>query len=204
MTDKANGASDERGRRSRLARAGLLALALAAVAALGLLASACGGSSGEGVAQADSTQTTTADSDSPNTSKRDALVAFAACMRENGVPDFPDPVPSGGGLSLSTDGVDADSPRFKAAEEACQKLLPNGGQQSPEEQAEQLQEALEYSACMRQNGVPNFPDPTGGDGGIRLNLPRGLDSDSPAFKAAANACRRQGQAWGGDLSTTGP
>jgi hypothetical protein len=202
MTHMASRATEARSWRSRLARAGLLLLALVAVAALGLLASACGGSSGEGVAQVDSTQTTTTDSDSPNRSKRDALVAFAACMRENGVPDFPDPKPSGSGLSLD---FDPSSPQFKTAQQSCRKLLPGGGEQKAQEQAEQLQEALEYSACMRENGVPSFPDPkAGSDGGIELNLPRGVDSDSPEFKAAENACRQLGAGEDGDSSTTRP
>jgi hypothetical protein len=196
-------------RRSRPARAGLLTLALAAVAALGLLASSCGGSSGEGVAQVDSTQTITTGSDSPNVSKRAALVAFSACMRENGLPNFPDPKPSGGGLSLSLsfgpeNGIDVSSPQFKTAQQACKKLLANLGEQSPQEQAEQLQQAREYSACMRENGVPNFPDPkASGDGGIQLNLGPSVDSSSPQFNTAEDACRQLERRAGDDPSTTG-
>jgi hypothetical protein len=63
-----------------------MSLALAAVAALGLLASACGGSSGEGVARVDSTTTSTSSSSSSNNPQ----AAFASCMRRNGAPDFPD------------------------------------------------------------------------------------------------------------------
>jgi hypothetical protein len=186
-------------------QARLLVLALAAVAAVGLLASSCGGSSDEGVAEVDSTQTTTTDSDAPNMSKRDALVAFAACMRENGVPNFPDPTPSGGGLRLGTEGIDTDSPQFQTAERTCRELLPNGGEQSAQEQEEQLQEALEHSACMRENGVPNFPDPTAAEGGgIELEFPRGVDPSSPQFKAAENVCGQPSVDAGGDSSTTGP
>jgi hypothetical protein len=194
-------------RRSRPARAGLLTLVLAAVAALGLLASSCGGSSGEGVAQVDSTQTTTTGSDSPNVSKRAALVAYSACMRENGLPNFPDPKPSGGGLSLSfgpENGIDVSSPQFKTAQQACKKLLANLGEQSPQEQAEQLQQAREYSACMRENGAPNFPDPkAGADGGTEFNLGPSVDPSSPQFKAAENACRQLERRAGDDPSPTG-
>jgi hypothetical protein len=50
-----------------------------------------------------------------------------------------------------------------------------------------------YSACMRQHGVWNFPDP-GSTGQIRLD-PRklaesGIDVDSPRFERAARACLR--------------
>src|SRR5215471_19292847 len=109
---------------SQLTKAGL-ALALAAMAAFALLATGCGGSSGAGLAQADSTQTMTTTRASSGSSKRQALVAFSACMRKNGVPNFPDPEPSGSGIKLSSEGIDASTPQFKNAQQACKRLLPN-------------------------------------------------------------------------------
>jgi hypothetical protein len=41
-----------------------------------------------------------------------------------------------------------------------------------------------YSACMRNHGVGNFPDPEG-----QLIKTRGIDKNSPTFQAAARACR---------------
>jgi hypothetical protein len=41
---------------------------------------------------------------------------------------------------------------------------------------------------MRADGVPNFPDPTGG-GGIQISSSSGINVDSPAFKAAQSKCR---------------
>jgi hypothetical protein len=96
MTRTASGASGASHGGSRLAGAGLLALVLAAAAALALLASACGGSSPEGVAQAETTETTTTTSDPPDGPRTGALVAYATCMRKNGVPKFPDPDPGQG------------------------------------------------------------------------------------------------------------
>jgi hypothetical protein len=52
---------------------------------------------------------------------------FSACMRAHGLPKFPDPQTSGGGMRLSLDrrsGIDPSSPIFQAAQKACQKLLP--------------------------------------------------------------------------------
>jgi hypothetical protein len=43
-------------------------------------------------------------------------LAFASCMRSHGIKDFPDPLP-GGGFDLPGD---TSSPRFEAAENACQ------------------------------------------------------------------------------------
>jgi hypothetical protein len=43
---------------------------------------------------------------------------------------------------------------------------------------------LRFSQCMRAHGVPNFPDPTANG----LELPIGLNAESPAFKSARRAC----------------
>ena len=54
---------------------------------------------------------------------------FAACMRDNGVKEFPDPDASG---EMTIDGVvkgsslDASSPAFEAAIAACKDLQPPG------------------------------------------------------------------------------
>lgn len=52
------------------------------------------------------------------------LLKFARCMRAHGIKNFKDPTSSG--LSPG-DGVNPDSPQFKAATKACQSLLPNNG-----------------------------------------------------------------------------
>jgi hypothetical protein len=200
------------GVRSRLIRAGLPASALAGMVALALFASACGGSSGAGVAQVGSTPTRTTgagstSSASPNESKRGALVAFSACMRRNGVPNFPDPKPAGRGFRLtfgSDSGIDVSSPRFKNAQQTCKKLLPGGGKSDARTQAVQLRQALEYAACMRSHGVPKFPDPkSSSDGGIDMGTlgPRvGADPRSPQFKAAERACKELAPGAGGGES----
>jgi hypothetical protein len=191
--------SSVRDARSPLARAGLLVVLIAA-AGLGLLGSACGGSSGATT----TTGSGATASGSTNESKRGALVAFSACMRRNGVPKFPDPESAGSGFRITLgdeNGIDVSSPKFRSAEEACKKLLPNGGAPDPREQAERLQQAREYAACMRSHGVPKFPDPKlSGNGGIDVGTlgPRvGADPNSPQFKAAEKACGRLAPRAGG-------
>lgn len=168
-------------------RLALIALTLAAAVGLSLFAAACGGSGGKGVAQIGSTQTTTASSSSSSGSpsdRRGILVAFSACMRKHGVPDFPDPKAVGHGFGLTVGNEMANSPQFKNAEQVCKKLLPNGGTPTAQEQAKQLQEALKYAACMRAHGMPDYPDPKVHDGGIEM----GEAPDSPQFKIAQKAC----------------
>ncbi len=48
---------------------------------------------------------------------------------------------------------------------------------------------VKFAECMRSNGVPNLPDPTGG-GGIEIPSNSGIDPSSPAFKAAQAKCRK--------------
>lgn len=55
---------------------------------------------------------------------------------------------------------------------------------------------LSYSRCMRAHGVPNFPDPSTGGGGIHVTLSAGggsggggLDPSSPSFRAAQTTCQ---------------
>jgi hypothetical protein len=129
------------------------------------------------------------------------LLAYSQCMRDNGVPNFPDPRP-GGGIAIDGNQVDTDSPVYKAAEETCQALLPPppaGGEDDPADR----EQMLAYAACMRENGVPNFADPEPGGG---LNLDGDvIDIDSPAFKAAEEACASLPGAPGGDINEqTGP
>jgi hypothetical protein len=114
-------------------------------------------------------------------------------MRSHGVPNFPDPG-SGGGIQVGPgSGIDPSSPTFQAAQRACQKLLPNGGQPSPQQRAKMEQALLAFSACMRSHGVPDFPDPTFTGGGAQLRLrssPGGdLNPNSPRFQAAQTACQ---------------
>jgi hypothetical protein len=185
------GAGEASGGRSRLARAGALTLALAVAAGLGLLAGACGGSSEPEVAQVGSTQTTTTGSGSAGGSSTADPAAYSACMRRNGVPKFPDPDAQGKLTIQGGPGLDPNSPRYKAAEKACEKHMPRGGDDapSPEEQAEELRRGLRYSACMREHGVPNFPDPKiNAEGGLELSGD-GINPDSPQYKAAEQACK---------------
>jgi hypothetical protein len=71
----------------------------------------------------------------PSANDRQALLAFAACMRTHGVPDFPDPNFSGGGDFSGTSGsgneppadMRPDSPQFQTAYQACKSKLPSGG-----------------------------------------------------------------------------
>lgn len=48
--------------------------------------------------------------------------------------------------------------------------------------------ALQFSQCMRANGVPNFPDP--GPRGYQITPGSGINPRSPANQTAFNACEK--------------
>ena len=130
------------------------------------------------------------------------LLAYSQCMRAHGVPDFPDPV--GNSLQLkASQGSDLDptSPQNIAAQKACKSLQPAGPPGGKVDAAQQAN-ALKYSACMRDNGVPNFPDPVFSDGGVQLKITN-IDPNSPQFVAAQKACQSL-QPIGGQTSNGGP
>jgi hypothetical protein len=95
------------------------------------------------------------------TTNHEKAVKFAECMRNNGVRAFPDPPASG---ELTIDGVangsslDPSAPAFKQAISACKDLEPAGFMGS-KRSSQQQQAALKFAQCIRENGVPDFPDP---------------------------------------------
>jgi hypothetical protein len=114
-------------------------------------------------------------------------------MRAHGVTTFPDPNTQGVIQYSSTTGVDPNSQTFTSARTACNKLLPNGGQPTPAQQAQRQQEMLAFSKCMRAHAIKDFPDPgfSRGHFGITITATSGgdLDPNNPQFQAAQIACQ---------------
>ena len=125
-----------------------------------LLATACG--SGNSAKAQVASLGSTAGSSPPSTAAgntQDALLKYAACMRENGV-DMADPTfdadgnPTGGGFGAWS-GIDPRSDAFQTAQTACGDLLQGvalGGGNRPDFSA--LQTSLsDYTACLRDQGL---------------------------------------------------
>ncbi|GLY01390.1 MULTISPECIES: hypothetical protein [Actinoplanes] len=115
----------------------------------------------------------------------DAPLAYARCMRENGMTWFPDPNPDGGTMLTVPNGVSRQD--MQAAEEACRQYAPTrDGVRKPN--AEDLEKVRQMAACMRENGVPNFPDPNA-DGSLELDGGElGTGPGDPIFDKAEKAC----------------
>ncbi|XVQ07108.1 hypothetical protein ACQP1W_31285 [Spirillospora sp. CA-255316] len=92
------------------------------------------------------------------TSAKDRGLAFAKCMRENGVAKFPDPGSDGSQIVGKSSGIDPKSPEFKKAMEACKDLSPQAEGQKDGKPAD-LAKSRVWAKCIRDHGVPEFPDP---------------------------------------------
>jgi hypothetical protein len=161
----------------------------------GLLA-ACGQDpDDDGVASLGDGATGSAASASPSVDPEEALQAFAECMREHGLEDFPDPqIDGNGGIEISAgDPGEFGRAELDAAMQACEHLLPEGAGPgdgegpSTEEQAAMEDALLAYAQCMRDHGI-DMPDPEFSGGGV---IQRGGDFDpnDPEFEEADDACR---------------
>jgi len=116
---------------------------------------------------------------------------FVTCMRENGV-NVPDPEPGDtvGKSAMQFDANGLDKSKLNAAMEKCLPYLPGGGEDfimTPE----RLEATRRMAQCMRENGLPNFPDPLP-DGSFDGDQMGGIGKDSPAFRAARDKCREPG------------
>jgi hypothetical protein len=174
---------------------------LVAMLALVLAVAACGdgGNNTDGVASlsgANKATTTTAAGPASKQDVQQAALAFARCMRQHGI-DMPDPQFSGNGITqefkASPGKKGPDDPAFKAAQQACNKYLPNGGQ-PPKLDPQQQQQLVQFARCMREHGIdmPD-PDPNGGivvkrSGANGRTAPE--PEDDAKFKAAQQACQQ--------------
>ena len=137
-----------------------------------------------------------------------SAVAYSACMRSHGVPNYPDPNSGGQLPKTGAQLLGVSASRYQAAQQACRHLLPAGGSlQQQEHQCMQNSDCppalvqqmmtgdLKLARCMRAHGVPNFPDPTnGGSGGPVFNITKAGISDAashaPRFITKLTECGR--------------
>jgi hypothetical protein len=135
-------------------------------------------------------------------------LAYANCMRSHGVPDFPDPNGQGefqlrtkfenGHVTQGGDLVPS-SPAFQAGERACGRFGSAGRQVTPAQEQQAFRQALKAAACMRADGVPNYPDPKLVGGSIDLEFNGEFNPASPAFQRAAKKCGKPGVVLAGTL-----
>ena len=170
----------------------------AVLTGVALLTAACGGSP---------SSSDFGDSASAGSS---STVAYSACMRDHGVPNYPDPDSSGMLPKTDAQALGVASSRYQAAQSACQSMLPNAASESFDNQVRRcylagtcppalVQQMMTHgrtiARCMRSHGIPNWPDPTldprgrpffdlSGQGITRSQ------SHSPQYEAKEGQCSR--------------
>lgn len=157
---------------------------ISTIVILALAVAACSSSTNaEPVASIDSTTTTVAADAAATTA--DPLLAFSACMRDNGVEDFQDPIVDADGKVEFPDKADeAKADDFAAAFESCAYLLEGTafGATAKGDDVEGLDQLYDFAVCMREQGFDIAdPDPETGSLGE-------VDKDDPAFEAAWEQC----------------
>ena len=142
-----------------------------------------------------------------------SAVAYSACMRSHGVPNYPDP-PSGGQLpKTGAQLLGVSASQYQAAQQACRPMLPAGRSlQQQEHQCMQNSDCppalvqqmmtgdLTLARCMRSHGVLNWPDPTidaEGRPGFNLVPVHGTNWNSPQIQNKIYQCEHVMPAGGG-------
>jgi hypothetical protein len=159
----------------RRRRWSLTALVLIAMV---VLISACGSSAPSG---------TSTGSNTPTNPNREKAVKFAECIRSNGVSEFPGPDASGEfvyGIKAGSS-LDPSSAAWKTAISACRNLEPSDFMPTTFT-TKQIEARDKFAQCVRDNGVPDFPDPT--TNGPLVDVSNG--SSNPELQAALHKCLR--------------
>jgi hypothetical protein len=175
--------------------------ALAVVAMVAVISAGCGGTGSSDGASTTAPPSTTAPAGTTTTAAsavdkdataREKAVKFAACMRENGYPDFPDPKASG---EFASFGISVSPEVWTKALRACKELQPPGSF-SAHLSPTQLSAARKFAQCIREHGVKDFPDPVNGEPIVdttkipSTDTPGGMD----ILNAAMQKCRAFGEA----------
>jgi hypothetical protein len=124
----------------------------------------------------------------------DPLLVFAACMRDNGLDDFEDPiVGSDGKAEFPSKAESGTEEGFKAAFDVCGPLLEGtvlGASKTDADIVETVDSLVELAQCMRAAGF-DMPDPDASG-----QFPE-FDKESPEFDAAYEQCASEFGTGGG-------
>ena len=148
-----------------------------------------GGEESQGVATIDSTiQTTIVDEE---TTFEEGILNFAQCMREEGI-NFPDPTFDIDGNpefdNLEIENEEEFENAFESCEDILRNALPEQFDLDPEVEAALVDASLEFSQCMRDQGI-DFPDPKPGEFGFFAFRDADIDFSSEEVQEAFEICQ---------------
>jgi hypothetical protein len=156
---------------------------VAGIVAVGVVGSVLAGCGGGGTPSASA-------SSSADGAKEAALWRQAAqCVREHGVPDFPDPVQNGDG---DWDLAPGSIMPPQSVQDACKsiidqiKALDGGGDKPPS--AADVAALRKFAQCMRRQGIADWPDPNA-DGAFMLPSRLQGRGNVKLFDAQVKACK---------------
>ena len=156
-----------------------------------LIFSACtiGGEESQGVVTIESTtETTIVDEE---ITFEEGVLDFAQCMREAGV-NFPDPTFDIDGNpqfdNLEIENEEEFENAFENCEDILRNALPEQFDLDPEVEAALVDASLEFSQCMRDQGI-DFPDPKPGEFGFFAFRDADIDFTSEAVQNAVEICQ---------------
>ncbi len=125
----------------------------------------------------------------------EAVLEVTECMRDRGI-EVPDiGVTADGQLDLRPEdfeNIDVNSEDFQEAFTTCIAIFQVSGgfdiSLDPELEAIFQDQLQEFSQCMRDNGIPDFPDPQAGTG-TPFPLEAFADFADSTFQSALETCR---------------
>ena len=151
------------------------------------------------------------------TDPEQALLKFAQCMRENGLPDFVDPTVDATGAvqwrqMFADSGIDPASDDFQQGLDVCRQHLEGlafGGDGGGFDLTEVQDTLLGFAQCLRAEGI-EVDDPelsrlvtgTGDNPGTRL-FGEAFDPTNPDVQDAVEACRGELGGLGGGGAQAG-
>ena len=107
---------------------------------------------------------------------------YSQCMREHGLSEFPD-ADAEGRIRIKLGTIDPDSALFREAGNACRELAPEGWGDT-EQGPGDAEVMLAFARCMREHGLPDYPDPDP-NAGLRI----ALDPNDPQAQTALESCK---------------
>jgi hypothetical protein len=170
--------------------------ALIAGAAIGL--AACSGTSSPQVASLGknsshgSPHTTTT---IPAASPAQLLDEWASCMRSHGDPGQVDPTVDANKVIQITLGAGYNGQGLRGESGACGTYLSAAqtalGGGTPPGSSSSEATGLKFARCMRANGVPDYPDPTGNNQTAHATGGSDFNPNDPTFVAASTLCAKR-------------